>query len=147
MTDDPIDFAYRLFSGPFFRLAYPRDWEMEIIEDIPAFYDAEGGGALQVVASRKEEGEFLPDEELERWLTRQGVEVSEDKIAVYEAQPGVRCAACEFVRDRRFWMVQAMASGSALLLIIYNADEVPDAPTVSILSLLIRSITFVENVN
>lgn len=145
--EDPIDYTYRLFSGPFFRLAYPRDWEMEIIEDIPAFYDADGAGALQVVASRKESGDYEPQEELERWLVRQGVEVAEDRITVYEGQPGVLCAACEFVRDDRFWMVQVMTAGTALLVVIYNADEVPDAETVGILSLIIRSITIVEEVN
>ena len=147
MNDDPIDIAYKLFTGPFFRLAYPRHWDTEIIEDIPAFYDPEGGGALQIVASRKESGVYLPDEELERWLVRQGVEVSTDRITLYEGQPGVSCAACEFVRDQRFWMVQVMTAGTALLIVMYNGDEVPDPETVEMLTLIIRSITIVENVN
>ncbi len=147
MTDEAPEVTYRLFSGPFFRVAYPRHWEMEIIEDIPAFYDPEGAGALQIVASRSTDAVYVPADELERWLQRQGVEVDSDRIAAYESQPGVACAACEFVRDNRYWMVQVMSPGPTLLFVIYNADEVPDPETAALVSFVIRSIQFLENAN
>lgn len=147
MSQHPDDQTFLLFSGPFFRLAYPRHWEMEIIENIPAFYDPEGGGALQVVASRKPDGIYELQEEFDRWLQQQELKIPQERIVMFETEQKVACLACEFVHEERFWMVQLMTAGPALLLVIYNADEVPDRETIEILSVMIRSIRFVESLN
>jgi len=127
------------FQGPFFTLQYPDTWEMEIIEDIPAFFDPLGGGALQVVASQNDGAPFEPESEMEKYLSRLGIDFDLDRLVRYDHAAG-KSVACEFVREGRFWLVNMIASANRLLVMIYNADELPDPDTVRIIMKIIQTV-------
>jgi len=131
------------FQGTFFRLSYPDHWEAEIIEDIPAFFDPEGGGALQVAAG-SEEGNFQTREELNRFLSRQGMEFQDEKVATFINEKGIECSICEYMREGRFWLVQALSIQNRLLLVFYNSDEIPDQEQALAISSILGSIQPLE---
>ena len=132
----------RVFQGTFFQLIYPGEWMLEIIEDIPAFYDPMGGGVLQTAASRSPDGPFLLAREMKKFLTQQEIEFDEEKVARLKTPAGQDCMACEFTRDNRFWMVYMIAEGDKLLIVMYNADEFPDSDQARNISDVIASIRF-----
>lgn len=122
-------------------MAYPSHWDQEIIEDVAAFYDPEGDGALQVaVASRSMATE--PTRELEIYLQKQGMEYKADNVAVYDLPRGGRAAVCEFIKQERFWMVGMFTKNEKVLIVMYNADEVPDQETAGLISSTLNTIEF-----
>ena len=64
------DLSYQPYRSPngWYMLAYPEHWEVEVIEEIPAFFDPDGAGALQVSAFENKLGSYNLAEELERFL-------------------------------------------------------------------------------
>ena len=133
--------AWTQFRGTFFELLYPSDWECEIIEDIPCFFDPEGGGAVQVAAFRHPDGgNFDFDEEMERYLKGHGIRMDKSRIAEFSIPSGLSCRACEFVLEDRFWLVNMVLQGSRMILVLYNSDDMPDADTVQKISGLIQTI-------
>ena len=131
--------AYQIFKGPFFEISFPEHWVVEVIENIPAFYDPLGAGALQVVASRKETGYDLKSEMI-KYMARHGMEYSDDAAVAYQTQNGLDCLATEFVREARFWLVQIMVRGDKLLIVTYNADETPGQELASLIGGMVQSI-------
>ena len=132
-----------MFRGSFFQLLYPAHWEEEIIEDIPAFYDPEGSGVLQVVALRnKGGGEFDLAMEMERYLKRHSIQYDKDVVARFPIPSGLNCMACEFMRENRFWLVNLVAHADKMLIVLYNADEAPDVELARMVSEVIRSVVF-----
>ncbi|MBX7056811.1 MAG: hypothetical protein K1X75_02005 [Leptospirales bacterium] len=137
--------AYRIFHGVFFQVFVPADWEQEIIENIPCFFDPDGAGALQLAATRRDAEEaFDPAEELRYYLEKNGVEYAEDRVALYHTPQGALAAACEYRRDGRFWMVQMIAEGRRMIVALYNADATPDEELARELSVILSSIRFSE---
>jgi hypothetical protein len=132
------------FHGPFFHLKFPSHWEVEILEDIPAFFDPMGGGALQIAAFKKSDEPVNLEDEMTRYLGQLKMPYDPDKIASFELAAGP-CLACEFIREDRFWLVNMLGKDGQLLIIIYNADEVPDPDTVGILMDIIKSIRLEES--
>ena len=127
------------FHGPFFNLKYPSHWEVEILEDIPAFFDPMGGGALQIAAFKKSDEPVNLEDEMTRYLGKLGIPYDPDRIASFEIEAGL-CKACEFIKDDRFWLVNMLGHDGKLLMIIFNSDEVPDPDTVGIIMSMIKSI-------
>jgi hypothetical protein len=134
----------RLFRGTFFQLIYPAEWEMEIIEDIPAFYDPLSGGVLQCAASRNPDGPFDLPGEMRKFLERQQIAFEEDSIARFRTPGGQDCIACEYTREDRFWMVYMIALEDRLLIVMYNADEIPGPDQARSVSDVIASIRFLS---
>ncbi|MEQ8351659.1 MAG: hypothetical protein RH862_09255 [Leptospiraceae bacterium] len=133
--------AWTQFRGTFFELLYPRDWEYEIIENIPCFFDPEGGGAVQVAAFRQPEGQdFDFDAEMERYLNGHGIQMDKSRIAEFSLASGLACRACEFVLEDRFWLVNMIVQGSRMILVLYNSDDIPEQETVQKISGLIQTI-------
>lgn len=133
----PDETGARIFQGPFFELQIPGRWEYEIIENVPAFFDPMGAGALQIAATRDSRG---LDEEMQRYLERNGLAFQEDRIARFQNSQGLECLACEFVKDNRFWMVQMIARETKLVIAMYNADETPAEEAATELAGLLASI-------
>lgn len=134
---------FKLFEGPWFQVLYPSHWESQIIENVPCFFDPEGAGALQLAAYRNPNDDpFDADVEIRRYLERQGVEYSPEKIRRFSLPSGPDCNACEFIKNDRFWMINCILRGSRMVFVIYNADEVPDEETVAGIQLMIQSIRF-----
>ncbi|MDH5654836.1 MAG: hypothetical protein OEZ34_02940 [Spirochaetia bacterium] len=136
-SDEPLQLVE--FQGPFFKLKFPSHWEMEIIEDIPAFFDPMGGGALQVVSAQKNDEPVNLEDEMTQYLSQMGISFDPEKIASFKIQAGP-CLACEFIKEDRFWLLNMIGQEGKLLIVMYNSDEVPDPDTVSILMNIIQSI-------
>ena len=123
-------------------MQYPASWEAEVIEDIPAFYDPEGAGALQLVATRSTDDSCDLQAEMARYLERHGIEFQPDRIVGYKTESGLDAMVCEFLKEDRFWLVQMLTLDEKLLVVIYNADELPEPELIGILAAIIRSIKF-----
>lgn len=131
------------FEGVCFELEYPGHWEAEIIEDIPAFFDPAGSGALQVASLAVDS---LPELEVEmaRYLARHRITYDSEAATAYRSAHGQAALACEFVSQERFWLVTLMSAPSHLLVITYNADEVPGLEEARTISSVINSVRFLE---
>ncbi|MCB1316394.1 MAG: hypothetical protein KDK27_10600 [Leptospiraceae bacterium] len=131
-----------VFRGTFFQLQLPDHWEHEIVENIPAFFDPDGNGVLQIAATRSPSGAYDIAEQMRTYLEQNRLEFLEDRVMSFERPDGARCLACEFVRDNRFWLVHMIALGSRLLIVLYNADQVPDAASIREVVGVIQSVQF-----
>ena len=132
----------QLFEGPFFRLRLPVQWEAEIIENIPAFFDPDGQGVIQVAAVRRNSGDFDAQAELERYLSRNNIEPDTERMARFQLPSGLNAVSVEYIVDNRFWMVTAATKGPQFVLLMYNADEVPGADTAMLISEIIATVEF-----
>lgn len=132
--------ALRPFRGTFFRIGVPEEWEELIIEDIPSFFDPEGGGALQFAAFRQNDAAVDLALEMTRYLGNHGIEFSEDHVVRYQTPSGHSGMACEFEKEDRFWMVNLAAKADRLLFIIYNSDTRPDQELALTLSRVIQTL-------
>jgi hypothetical protein len=119
---------YRKFEGVFFEAEIPSGWEQEIIEDVPCFFDPEGAGALQLAAARSQtERDYYAPAELIAYLDRNGFELAADRVVTFTQADGSVGAGCEFLQGGRYWSVQIVSRGPLLVVVLYNADEQPDA--------------------
>lgn len=130
------------FEGPFFRVRIPLHWEAEIIENIPAFFDPDGQGVIQVAAVRRSSGDYDPKEELERYLTRNNIEPDSERMARFQLPSGLSAVSVEYIVDNRFWMITAAAQGPCFVLLMYNADEVPTAEMAMLISEILSTVEF-----
>ncbi len=131
----------RLFQGPFFQLHYPQSWECEIIENIPAFFDPEANWALQIAATHSPEGQpFHLLTEMHLYLEKNGLEFKRQQVSTYLNRHKWECAACEFIKEERFWLVHLLVHKNRMLFVIFNSDDIPDDPLARLISLLITSI-------
>lgn len=130
------------FEGPFFRIRLPLHWEAEIIENIPAFFDPDGQGVIQVAAVRRSSGDFDAQAELERYLNRNNIEPDTERMAHFQLPSGIQAVSVEYIVDNRFWMVTSAALGARFVLLMYNADEVPAPETAMLISEIIGTLEF-----
>ena len=130
----------QIFQGTFFELRFPDNWETEIIENIPCFFDPLGGGVVQIVATRgiADTSDLKP--EMSKYLARHGLEYHEDKIVRYQTPSGLRAMACEFIREERFWLVQMLSEADKLIVFLFNSDEVPEQELAMNISQMVQSI-------
>ncbi|MBE7439353.1 MAG: hypothetical protein HS115_12915 [Spirochaetales bacterium] len=131
------------FEGVCFELEYPAHWEAEIIEDIPAFYDPAGAGAIQIASLARD---AMPELALEmtRYLARHRIAYESEAVTAYRSVHGQPAMACEFMSQERFWLVTLMGAPSHLLIITYNSDEVPAPEEARTISAVINSVRFFE---
>jgi hypothetical protein len=135
----------RTFEGPFFSMRIPLTWEVEVIENIPAIFDPEGGGVLQIASFRRGSGVADPKYEIEIFLNQNGIEADPSRMAEFALPSGLDCVAVEYVLDNRFWMVNAICKENRLLLVTYNSDEMPEASLAMLISEIIGTIKFTES--
>jgi len=122
-----------------YSLEYPRMWEMEIVENIPAFFDPIwGSGALQVFSVQLGDVEeipaeiealpFLRGESLEKkmalFLEAQHAPVSEEDIVLHHKN-SVAFIALEYSMEDRFYVVCMFQKKSKFLLALYNCKDRP----------------------
>jgi hypothetical protein len=145
------DLNYQPYRSPngWYMLAFPEHWEVEVIEEIPAFYDPDGAGALQVSAFENKLGTYDLAEELARFLAFHKIEYDENCIASFTNNLGSKIKACEFISEERFWLVYMISFRSKLIVCTYNSDEKPDKELSIMLTNIISSIRFLqaENMN
>ncbi|RHX83775.1 hypothetical protein EHO98_12775 [Leptospira stimsonii] len=135
---------YKLYKSPngWYSMVVPAHWVQMVIEGIPAFFEENGSGALQVYAFENKVGSYILKEELERYLKTHEIDFEEDKVADFENEEGSKIMACEFVKEDRFWMVYMIANKKRMILLTYNSDEVPAEYLVKELTTVISSIRF-----
>lgn len=143
MTEESNSQA-RTFQGPFFTVRIPPGWEVEVIENIPAFFDPEGSGVVQIAAFRRPAVILDARDEMERYLNQNGVQPDRSRMTNFILPSGLDCVAVEYVLDNRFWMVNAISQHNRLLFVVYNGDEIPQQGTAMLISEMVSSIEFLS---
>ncbi|MCZ8156157.1 MAG: hypothetical protein O9264_08560 [Leptospira sp.] len=135
---------YKQFRSPqgWYSLLYPADWEHLVVEEIPAFFKPESGGALQFYAFESKVESFDATKELENYLKIHEIDFDEEKIATFENNEGTSIRACEFEKEERVWLVYMIANQKQMLLATYNSDEPVDDDLFLNLSNIISSVRF-----
>ena len=134
-----------------FKLEYPRMWEMEVVENIPTFFDPlHGKGALQVFsvklgsAEQLQEQTFLKEDTLEgkmvSFLTGQDVDADPDKIITYEKE-NTFFIPYEYENSGRFFMVCMFQKQLMFVLALYNCEGVPTNEEAKVIADVIQSVT------
>jgi len=129
------------FEGSFFSIQYPETWDLEIIENVPCFYDPDSGWALQIASSRSP---FSIDllSEIENYMIRQGLSFDEESVVPYELSPEIQAVASEYYVDNRFWLINMFCFENKLIVFLFNSDESPDAELAREIAACIRSLQF-----
>ncbi len=135
---------FKQFRSPqgWYSLLYPADWEHIVVEEIPAFFDPEAGGALQFYAFESKVEKFDVNFELANYLKIHEIDFEEDKVAEFENNEGTSIRACEFDKDGRNWLVYVLANERQMLLATYNTDDPIDDSMFQKLSDTISSVRF-----
>jgi len=145
-----------------YTLEYPRMWEVEIIEDIPAFFDSiSGAGALQVFAVQMGlglsdvtethpfmKGETLT-EKMKLFLENHSISISNDDLAMTaitekgdndDRERTTYLVAKEYRVEDRFYMVCMLQKKNRFLLCLYNCAGSPSDEEAAIVGKIIQSI-------
>ncbi|MDH4261767.1 MAG: hypothetical protein OEV78_01845 [Spirochaetia bacterium] len=148
-----------------FSLDYPRIWEMEMYDEIPAFFDPmSGNGALQILSidlfdlngndKKKDElftaypyltGHTLVDKMI-IFLHMQGIKADTESLHVF-SRDGINFIPKEYVVQGRFYMSVMMEKENQILLAIYNSAKQPDEVEAGIIGEIIKSIHMRSRVN
>jgi len=134
---------YQLFESPkkWFSMVYPVSWEMMVVEEIPAFFDPHGNGALQVYSFENTENNYDLDEEMERYLAVHEMSGQEIQTITLTNEDGYDIRACEFKKEDRFWILFMLGRGKGkMVLATYNCDAIIDEATAEIIFSSISSI-------
>ncbi|MDF3820067.1 DUF3805 domain-containing protein [Leptospira sp. 96542] len=136
---------YKQFRSPqgWYSLLYPATWEQMVVEEIPAFFHPDGGGAMQVYAFESKLENFDVNLELENYLKIHEIDYDEDKVAQFENNEGSSIRACEFMKEDRIWMVYMIANKERMILATYNTDEEITEELFQQLTNIISSVRFI----
>lgn len=139
-----------------FTLEYPRTWESETYEGIPAFYDPlVGAGALQFFAARLTAldpdivaaSPFLRGESLEEkmvlFLEEQNIPCSLEDLQVAEFGDQ-RLVAREYEKEDRFFMAAMFERGHVFVLSLYNAPHPPEDEEAAAIGAILRSLRLAD---
>lgn len=139
---EPIKF--NTFESPqkWFRFSYPDYWETMVVEGIPAFFDSNGGGVLQVYSFENKQEPVNAENELKNYLSVHKIEYDENLVARFQNTQGTEIVSCEFLKEDRHWCVYSLANGKRLFLGTFNSDEKITDGLYSQLSQIIGSVIF-----
>ncbi|PJZ69336.1 hypothetical protein CH373_13725 [Leptospira perolatii] len=140
-----IDYKFYRSPSGWYTMVVPGHWQTIVIEGIPAFFEENGAGAMQVYAFENKEGTFHPEQELERYLSTHGIVYEADKAAFFDNNEGGQIIACEFLKEDRHWMVYLVATKKRMVLITYNGDEEPSEELAEQLTTVVSSIRIIES--
>ncbi|MCS6983799.1 MAG: hypothetical protein NZM25_01555 [Leptospiraceae bacterium] len=135
-----------------FELQYPRTWEQETYEGIPAFFDPfYGTGALQFFSLRIDE---ISEEELCEAPFLRGKTLQE-KMALFleenevpyhweeltaEYRNGQHFIAKEYYKEGRFYMVAMFEKEDVFVLSLFNSKGLPDPEEAQIVAEILQSV-------
>lgn len=116
---------YKQFRSPqgWYSLLYPAHWESLVVEQIPAFFEPNGSGALQFYAFESKAESYDAVLELTNYLKIHDLDYDEDKVAEFRNNQGSLILASEFYKDSRVWIVYLIANEKKMILVTYNSDE------------------------
>ena len=151
-----IDKKNQLFVSQekWFSLHYPRMWEMEVIENIPFFFDSiKGQGALQVfsvklgsinkITKEIEEFPFLKGKSLahkmQLFLRQQNIRFEKNNLNIYKNKDTF-LMPYEYYLDQRFYMVCMLQKKHTFLLTLYNCADQPTEEEASVVGKIVHSI-------
>ncbi|WCL47973.1 hypothetical protein [Leptospira sp. GIMC2001] len=135
---------FKTFESPqkWFRFEYPANWEILVVEGIPAFFDPEDSGVLQINSLEHKEKEADSEQELINYLKIQEIEYNEDLVARFQNKQGTQIVSCEFMKDDRHWCVYSISNGKRLILATFNTDgKITDSMYITLTKIL-SSIRF-----
>ena len=147
----------QIFISPnnWFQLEYPKMWEFEVIENIPAFFDPiNGNGALQIFSIKLGTPEamtedikvysFLKEPTLEdkmvSFLSEQEIEINPEKIIVFNTDPETLCLPYEYILNNYFFMTCMFQKNNIFLLTLYNCKGEPTNEEAKNIADIVRSI-------
>ena len=140
-----------------FSLDYPRIWEMEVVENIPAFFNPiEGQGALQIFSIRLDQKTKIPKElkhfnflnaknlldKMIFFLNNQNIKISEKELKIYTKKK-MSFIPYEYSLEKRFYMVCMLQEKNILLLSIYNCSGIPDKKEATIIGQIMSSVQII----
>ena len=140
-----------------YSLEYPRLWEMEVIENIPAFFNPFlGQGALQIFSVKTGEKEkrlemlkqfpFLSNDKLEEKMTSfletQEVIPDDGQLNVYKSGE-TSLIPFEYYVKERFYMVCMFQKKNIFLLALYNCKNKPSEEEAKTIGEIIKSIDII----
>lgn len=150
----------QLFESPegWYTLEFPRTWDYEIIENIPAFFDPYfgDGGVLQVFAAKTAESTEIPEEiiktspflkgenlteKMELFLGQQGADYDPSALKEISQNDSTRIIALEYSLESRFYMAAMYQKGATFLLALFNHPSSPDDEHAIAVSEILKSIT------
>ena len=141
-------------ANEWYSLDYPRMWEMEVVENIPAFFDPLfGKGALQVFCVKTGDIDALPDDlaqypflkgeslqdKMLIFLQTQKVNIEPDDITVFR-RDDIDFVANEYQQEERFYMVCMMQKEETFLLALYNCKDQPEKEEADNIGSILKSI-------
>lgn len=115
-----------------------------VVEEIPAFFHPDAGGALQVYAFESKLEDFDVNQELANYLKIHEIDYDEDKVAQFENNEGSSIRACEFAKEDRVWFVYVIANKMRMILATYNSDEDLSDERFQELTNIISSVRFIS---
>ncbi len=143
-----------------FSLEYPRMWELEVIDNIPVFFDPiQGQGALQIFSAQLgnprniiqelEPFDFLKVDNLAgkmgAFLRNQNLAEPENGFNLYEKDQ-MSFIPHEYNLAGRFYMVCMLQKENIFLLALYNCSEHPTTEEANIVGKIVRSINITYRV-
>jgi len=150
----------QLFTSPreWYTIRYPRMWDMEIIDNIPSFFDpVSGTGALQIFSAQI--GKNLPQEDILRNYPFLAGKTLSDKMLLFLAEQHTNiddknikefllndqiATAYEFFSHGRFYMVSMIQKKDIFLLLLYNCANVPSDEEAAVITEMIKSVNIID---
>ena len=145
-------------TNQWYALDYPRMWEVEIIDNIPAFFDPLfGKGALQVFAVKLGDVESLPEnfkdypflvantlpEKLSLFLKEQHNSLVPEEITIFNRDE-IEFVAHEYQHEERFYMICMLQKNNTFMLMLYNCTEQPEKEEAENISSIIKSVRILD---
>ncbi|MCB1199993.1 MAG: hypothetical protein KDK41_05065 [Leptospiraceae bacterium] len=141
-----------------YRLEYPRTWEMEVIEGIPAFYEGifQRGGAIQIFSVKlgnpDQETEIVANspflmgvdlpEKMKLFLDAQEAPYSEDDLRVF-LKADSEAMAVEYRLNDRFYLAYMMQKENIFLLALYNCAGNPETEEAQAIAQIVQSLEII----
>lgn len=143
-----------------YSLEYPRMWEVEVIEHIPAFFDPiNGRGSVQIFAvqmgSPADSIEVINAypflrgasliEKMELFLQAQECDYNPDRLQssthpMSAKDNPTKVVASEYRIENRFYMAAMFQNQNLFLLALYNCEGLPEESEAKAVGELLRSI-------
>lgn len=145
-------------SQGWYSLEYPATWEVEIIENIPSFFDGlfPKGGVFQIFSLQmgaiKDSNDYKEIikkapyldgqnavEKMEFFLDAQDLSSYKESIKILK-KDAAPVAVCEYTKDRTFYFASMTEKYNKFILMLFNAPYIPDAQEAAILGSIVNSL-------
>ena len=135
---------YKTYTSPekFYSISIPIKWEQVIVEGVPAFFEKDGNGVLQIYALKNLKSSYSLDQEMKNYLYHQHSIKSYEKVVSFIHEKKGQIRFIEFDKEDRFWLVYMLSKKDKMILITYNGQEKPESSFLQEIHLSVSSIEF-----